>query len=327
MNKYSAFCLRVLRVLYCRKLKTREAPGSGITWKKVGPAQMLGALIASRRPCMVARFGSVELSTMVAWYESTVRHRPCLDYIRGLAPFPQKWSDERVKSICIGPGFFPQDKELCARFCEMMLRDIPELDVLGSWMRYEELFDHLHHAQKIHLCNLEPFDDSGDPWSRHLEGRKVLVIHPFASTIEKQYREKRELLFADKRVLPPFELKTIKAVQSMGGNPPPGFGTWFDAFDWMKAQMDATDYDVCLLGCGAYGFPLAAHAKRQGKQAVHLGGALQLLFGIKGKRWTEQFGTDPAKNPYLKLFNEHWVFPDASEKPKIASAVEDGCYW
>ncbi len=95
----------------------------------------------------------------------------------------------------------------------------------------------------------------------------------------------------------------------------------------MKAQMDDTDYDVCLIGCGAYAFPLAAHAKRQGKQAVHLGGSLQLLFGIKGKRWTEQYGTDPAKNPYLKLFNEHWVFPSADEKPKNASAIEDACYW
>lgn len=47
--------------------------------------------------------------------------------------------------------------------------------------------------------------------------------------------------------------------------------------------MDKIDYDICLIGCGAYGFPLAAHAKRKGKKAVHLGGALQLLFGIKGK--------------------------------------------
>lgn len=39
-------------------------------------------------------------------------------------------------------------------------------------------------------------------------------------------------------------------------------GTMFGAFD----------YDICLIGYSAYGFPLAAHAKRKGKKAVHLGG-------------------------------------------------------
>lgn len=47
--------------------------------------------------------------------------------------------------------------------------------------------------------------------------------------------------------------------------------------------MDKVEYDVCLIGCGAYGFPLAAHAKRTGHKAIHLGGSLQLLFGIAGK--------------------------------------------
>lgn len=49
----------------------------------------------------------------------------------------------------------------------------------------------------------------------------------------------------------------------------------------MKDEIDKQDYDIALIGCGAYGFPLAAHIKRSGKKAIHLGGALQLLFGIK----------------------------------------------
>ena len=47
------------------------------------------------------------------------------------------------------------------------------------------------------------------------------------------------------------------------------------------------DFDVAIIGCGAYGFPLAAKLKQAGKQAIHLAGATQLLFGIKGKRWEE----------------------------------------
>jgi hypothetical protein len=93
----------------------------------------------------------------------------------------------------------------------------------------------------------------------------------------------------------------------------------------MKCEIDKADFDVCLIGCGAYGFPLAAHVKRMGRKAVHFGGSLQLLFGIKGKRWE-----DPNYNPvynYAKLMNEHWIRPDESEKPSIASKVENACYW
>lgn len=64
-----------------------------------------------------------------------------------------------------------------------------------------------------------------------------------------------------------------------------GYAMWFDAPRCKKDEMDKVPYKVCLIGCSAYGFPLSAHAKRQGKQAVHIGGALQLLFRIKGKRW------------------------------------------
>ena len=55
----------------------------------------------------------------------------------------------------------------------------------------------------------------------------------------------------------------------------------------MENEIDKHDYEVCLIGCGAYGLPLAAHVKKQGKKAIHIGGALQLLFGIMGKRWID----------------------------------------
>lgn len=95
--------------------------------------------------------------------------------------------------------------------------------------------------------------------------------------------------------------------------------------------MDKSEYDVCILGCGAYGFPLAAYAKRQGKQAIHLGGVSQLLFGITGRRWlnpmhgVERWGL--PKGFYVNLMNEHWIRPDATTKPKDSDKVEGNCYW
>ena len=124
-------------------------------------------------------------------------------------------------------------------------------------------------------------------------------------------------------LLPKFELKTIKAVQTVA-NEKSQFKTWFEALDFMKQQMDKIDYDIVLIGCGAYGLHLAAHAKRMGKKVIHLGGALQICFGIIGKRYENP---KQANGIYLKLFNEHWVRPMNEEKPKHSILVENDSYW
>ena len=104
-------------------------------------------------------------------------------------------------------------------------------------------------------------------------------------------------------MLPDFELKTIKAVQTIAGQKSE-FETWFDALESMKDQISKTDFDIAIIGCGAYGFPLASYVKDLGKQAIHLGGVTQLLFGIKGKRWEEwEHYTELRKNN-----GENWIF-------------------
>jgi hypothetical protein len=196
------------------------------------------------------------------------------------------------------------------------------LDIIGSWLEQENLFSNILQSKiKLHFELLNPYF-SNIPWTKALEGKNVLVVHPFSKSIEEQYL-KRELLFA-KDILPKFNLKTIKAVQTVAGNKSE-FKTWFDALDYMKNEIDKVEFDICLIGCGAYGFPLAAHVKRSGKKAVHLGGSLQLLFGIKGKRW-ENPNYNSIYN-YSSLMNEHWVRPCEEEKPHNTERVEGATYW
>jgi hypothetical protein len=127
------------------------------------------------------------------------------------------------------------------------------------------------------------------------------------------------LLFPGREVLPEFELLTFRALQTLGGASD-RFASWFDAFDWMCCEIEKINFDVAIIGAGAYGFPLAAFVKRLGRKAVHLGGATQLMFGIMGKRWEK----DPTLKPYV---NENWTRPLPAETPPSAHKVEDGCYW
>jgi len=156
-----------------------------------------------------------------------------------------------------------------------------------------------------------------NPWTKSLEGKKVLVIHPFASTIESQYKNHRELIFENKDILPEFELITFKAVQSMAGTKTE-FDTWFDAYHWMCDQIKDIDFEVAIIGCGAYGLPLAAYVKSLGKKAIHLAGATQILFGIKGNRWDSI--------PFFQgLYNDSWVRCSPQDVP--TSPAKYQAYW
>ena len=328
MNKIEIIALKTLKKIYCKLFSDNSVEyNRGITDPDKA-SELIYNLMASGKPCMIARYGAFELASVVNYLGVKNAQHSCLKYISGKSP--QWWWNKRLmKFMQSNAGFFPSTEENLMRFGEMMVEDSKQLDILGSWLPDEEtmITDFNLNLTKVTLLALEPYW-SNYPWSRILEGKKVLVIHPFASLIEQQYKEKREVLFDDKQVLPKFDLKTIKAVQSLGGDC--DYSDWFEALDSMKKQMDATDYDIVLLGCGAYGFPLAAHAKRMGKQAVHLGGALQLLFGIRGRRWDnpnygiQEFG---KQNTYKTLFNDSWIYPSASYIPSKAKQVEGGCYW
>ena len=169
------------------------------------------------------------------------------------------------------------------------------------------------------MVDLNPFFET-KPWTRILENKKVLVISPFEKSIKKQY-EIIDKVFPD-GIMPQFELKTIKAVQSIANNRVP-FDSWFAALEWMESEIDKIDFDIALIGCGAYGLPLAAYVKRIGKKAVHLGGTLQLMFGIRCSRFDNIYEPYPWHN----LYNEYWVYPDLDETPKNIEKVENGCYW
>ena len=279
--------------------------------------------LLSEAPFMVARFGSIELSaglypylsslSLPARYKLYVQKR--IDWLHPSA----KYAESLIKPLCNNAGFFPENVDLLEKYSTLVREDIKALDCCCCCWGQENLWmkEYDKNVRFANLGDLEPYDYA-HPWSKSLEGKKVLVVHPFAESIQKQY-SRRDLLWENPDVLPSFDLKTLKAVLSLAGEEVP-YQDWFEALDSMKQQMDETDYDIAIIGCGAYGFHLAAHAKRSGKKAVHLGGATQILFGIKGKRWDEL----PAVS---RFYNEDWIYPSPEETPQNKGRVEGGCYW
>lgn len=231
-------------------------------------------------------------------------------------------SDEDMESGKNLSGIFPAEQSLFREFANIYAEAITASDLTVYWghiLCEKYILD--TYAPKIKLLpsrSLEPFGFE-KPWTRALKGKKVLVVHPFEKTILNQY-EKREKLFENKDILPEFEIKTVKAVQSLAEQDC-GFDSWTEALEHMKAEIEKIDFDIALLGCGAYAIPLMAYCKKLGKKAVVLGGMLQLLFGIKGGRWEKN------RPDIVAMYNENWTKADETEKPKGYMKTEDGAYW
>lgn len=268
-------------------------------------------------PCMIARFGSVELQSVVD-YLYPVKCSNILPFIKCKIP-SFGYAPSTKRTMHINAGFFPPTDDMLNRFGALMLDCMKNVDILGSWRPEEDIvLPFMPNMKRVPLHHLEPyyFDN---PWITALEGKRVLVIHPFEKTIRKQHAQLNKL-FADKEMIPEYELLTIKAVQSIAGNKPDEFNDWFEALEWMKGEVDKLEFDIAIIGCGAYGFPLAAYVKQIGKKAIHLGGAAQYLFGIRSSA-----GDKTIKLP--GLMNEYWVYPSQEETPKGIEMVEDSRYW
>lgn len=314
-----------------RKLVHKEFPNfrNECIWDRTEANRIVGEAVASGQPLMLTRFGSIELSIANTARVNNLEVSTISKlwrYIVDNTDLP--WIDAKFyKPIALNAGVFNPTSDILRRFGELYVEDSKLIDILMS-INYKEVHMPLPESCKyIHFETAYPFFVE-NPWTAHLKGKKVLVVHPFASTIQKQYSN-REKLFANHNILPQFELKTIKAVQSSGNNPVP-FKDWFEALKWMEDEIDKADYDICLIGAGAYGLPLAAHVKRTGKQAIHMGAGVQLLFGIKGSRWEDPNYGDiwpQLETNYTVLFNEYWTRPQIDETPKDAVKVEGACYW
>lgn len=273
------------------------------------------------KPLMCAKFGTTELGVVCA-YE--IKHRYPLkayldDFLHGRVSVYHK---NILDSLCRLSGFFPNNLQLGEKFYNLVLEDMREIDVLASYIYKEKYINKYLNCVKVDLDGYYAPFMWQNPWTKYLKGKKVLVVHPFVDSIRYQYEHNRDKLFDNPDVLPEFkELLTVKAVQTISDQQDERFDTWFDALQFMKDEISKLDFDIALIGCGAYGMCLAAHVKRMGKQAVHLAGWTQMLFGVYGERWIKD------QPQYSKYINEYWIRPLESEKPKGAEKVENGCYW
>ncbi len=284
--------------------------------------QLIAKMIAGGKPFMVGRLGSTETRFLVNNLLQETINSDLSGITKTLSgDINILWKPDSIflDNLCMLSGFFPNDSSLAGKFTDIYNQAVANLDVLGIWNEMEYQLNNI--APDVKLCKIREIEPwfYDEPWSYQLKDKKVLVVHPFEDSIKYQFARKN-LLYKNPKILPDFELTTVKAVQTIAGQKSE-FENWFDALESMKNQIAKTDFDIAIIGCGAYGLPLASFVKDIGKQAIHLGGVTQLMFGIKGKRWEDW-------QHYKELRKDNgqdWIF--TNEIPKNYEKIDDGCYW
>ena len=148
--------------------------------------------LKNKDPLMISRFGYTELNTLLR-YENIIKMNKLEKIYQWAETLAYPFSKNCILRNIYKLSGFPVSEESLYLFKKEMISSMKEIDLLGSWVEGENKYKkYLSRVKVCDLVMLEPYF-SYKPWTRALEGEKVLVIHPFSSLIEYQFNEKRTL--------------------------------------------------------------------------------------------------------------------------------------
>ena len=298
------------------------------------------------KPLMIGKIGANEL-LIIYQYIGGVMQNQLIDYI--------DFSPSVKKEGCLTAGIFPPSKEGFIIFVKAYLEAIKSMNIMASWNDNilgieEHVWNNYVIKSKldasinesvnepiglVELTTLESFYTEPQYWWQNLyENKTILVITPFTKSIQTQLDlSKRDKVWTGKWT--GFWSKNITFKYIKFAHP------YYISSDEDKAKYPKTlellmqkyqneidkigNFDIALIGTGAYSILLCDYIKRiKKKTAFHLGGGLQMMFGVYGHRWEPSFN----KNPFLKEYmNEHWIRPLPEEIPPMYQAQENGAYF
>lgn len=287
-------------------------------------AQELVRAVQAGVPYAAGKLGTSEFEAL-CWYIEHRRHKT----------HPTQYPVHVFRHMVINAGLFPSRPETLDHWSEHMFQNVlPAMDLMVEWNPVSKLHEHYileahaPHSKRTTLRALEPYYEPvpSDRYTRAIpEGVKIAIISPFADTILEQ-SSKLSDIWASEPVWNPghtfIPIQTFYSPLVAGERHQwaPRHHDWHAACDDIVDKVKQIGAKYVLIGCGALSLPLAAALKQAGCIAIHTGGATQILFGIKGRRWDNH-------NIISKFYNDAWVRPSAHEIPERAGAIENGCYF
>ncbi len=226
-------------------------------------------------------------------------------------------------------GIHIKSEESLNTYKKYLLGAYDHCTVIAEWDNKGKVFAHTgagqqfianrtQHIPKINALELEPYYFKNS-WMPDIKGKRILIIHPFVKTIKKQIPNLKSI-FPDRVWFEDCTFQVIRPPLTLAGN--------HQNIDWqehyksfIETLKDIDDFDLALVAAGGYGMLISDYIFTEMKKSVmYIGGALQVFFGIIGKRWFDN-------KVILKLVNDEWIRPLKEDKPPNFTNVEKGCYW
>jgi hypothetical protein len=182
---------------------------------------------------------------------------------------------------------------------------------------YKNDFIQKYNIKNLTILNGTEFQERINDIFNMMNTKKVLVISSFDGLVKKQF-ESGNL----KKIYDNFpniiKLETIKFPYCFHNNGP--HENYFQTLDAIFEEIKKIDFDIAILGCGAYGHMLCHKIDKElNKDAIYVGGSIQTLFGIISSREKEH-----GKIKY----NDYWISDIPQEyRPNNYKLIENGCYW
>jgi len=229
-------------------------------------------------------------------------------------------------------GIFPEDPNFYLAFNRFYIPHVKNLDFLGicyrPWeleiIRYYKLKNKLIHYPYQQTDVMSPGTEE-NCYLPHFKDRKILLICPFAGILkERATKEIFEGVWsraAKKKWFYPKSVDALEFPYGFAKETRKHYSTAIDLFKHIITLVDSRDFDIALIGAGGLAIPIASHIKSMGKIGIDLGGHLQVLFGVLGKRYREWRWEAWDSNEWC-------IDMPAKYRPKEAEEVCDsGAYW
>lgn len=131
------------------------------------------------------------------------------------------------------------------------------------------------------------------------ENKKVLIISPFSESIKYQTKPDRINNLINGYTFPnctfltydtPITYNSYKDNSSDDILNQVTTNNWLEQCEKMEEEISKIDFDVALLSCASYACCLGSFiSTKMNKKAIYIGGVLNVIFNIYGKRYTNEY--------------------------------------
>jgi len=299
--------------------------------------QMLGRPVASRQRFIDALAGAVAKGRGFAagkigpseqyWMIYPVLLEKATSRL-GLRVFEKELIHHGLKNA----GIFPGSPDFYLRYNEQYLPHVNNMDSLGVFLqgdrRENVVIRHYDLGNLIHYQDQEPDrsvpDNPANCYLPLFRGKRILLICTFASLLRtRATRESFEGVWAKtgKKWFDPRQVEALEFPYGFSPETHARYATSLDLLAEIEHEIEQRDFDIALIGAGGLALPIASFIKNKGRIALDLGGHLQVLFGVIGRRWRNQ----PVwRDTY---FTDAWIDMPDRYKPGQTDVCDSGAYW